>query len=140
MKRPGVESIHIPINFIRLPEVDELAELLQDSQAWSYVVALWMWTAELQPDGCLDGLSNRLIAARAGFLGDPSMFVGALINAGFLDDETRRLAWWEIVFGHPVVDAERRLKDRLRKERERSKRRRADARGEPRSIAEADAE
>ena len=57
-----------------LPEVYVVAHLM----------ALWTWALDNAPDGVLP-TSRRIIGKAAQWTGDPSAFVNALLDAGFLD-------------------------------------------------------
>src|SRR5688572_15962882 len=63
--------------FTNLPrhwKADRLGELLDDPRAWTYVVELWLWAADVRPDGDLSSLGNTTIARRAGWQGDAEKF------------------------------------------------------------------
>jgi len=68
------------------PKSDHLAALLDDRRAWTYVVQLWLWASRVKPDGDLSGLHSSVIAKRAGWDGDPMVFVDAMQEVGFLDE------------------------------------------------------
>jgi hypothetical protein len=68
------------------PKSDHLAALLDDRRAWTYVVQLWLWASRVKPDGDLSGLHPSVIAKRAGWDGDPMVFVDAMQEVGFLDE------------------------------------------------------
>ena len=57
-----------------LPEVYVVAHLM----------ALWTWALDNAPDGVLP-VSKRIIGKAAQWIGDPTTFVNALFDAGFLD-------------------------------------------------------
>lgn len=66
------------------PKSDRLAALLDDRRAWTYVVQLWLWASRVAPDGDLSGISDDMIAHRAGWQGDATLFAQALRTTGFL--------------------------------------------------------
>jgi hypothetical protein len=89
-------------DMIRHRKSMRLCRLLKDDRAWSYVIALWAWMAEQDHDGWFppgpgtspvtrDALATHdathEIAQAAGWKGDPEVFVGALIDSGWVDLE-----------------------------------------------------
>ena len=101
------------------PKSDELAARLGDERAWTYVVQMWFWVAKTRPDGELAGVPDHMIASKAGWRGDPAVFVEALFQAGFIDghEGVRSVHNWLF---YQQKHAERREKDRLAKRERRS--------------------
>jgi hypothetical protein len=95
----------------------ELAALLgiNETYAGAHLVRLWTWAIDNAPDGDVADLSDRAIAYGAGWSQEVSLFVGALIKAGFLDAD-RRLHDWDDYAGKLI---ERREKDAARKQKSR---------------------
>jgi len=125
-----VESIWIPVAK-SLPEhrkLIRLAEILDDSAGtppelhrssmlttMSNLIHLWLWSLENAPDGCLSTLTARTIAHAARFEGDPDVFLGGLIDSGFVDrhgDELNLHDWPE--YGGKLHIARLKERDRWR--------------------------
>jgi hypothetical protein len=49
------------------------------------VVRLWTWALDNAPEGNCTGFSDRVLAFGGGWTGDPSLFVSALQEAGWID-------------------------------------------------------
>ena len=69
------------------PKSDALAMALGDERAWSYIVQLWFWVAKTRADGDLSGVPDEMIASKAGWRGQPQVFVEAAAAAGFIDGQ-----------------------------------------------------
>jgi hypothetical protein len=72
--------------------------LAKQPSATDFLLDLWIATSENHPNGVLSGMSDLDIALEAGWEGNPSEFVKALVEAGFLEkngDTTYRLHDWE---------------------------------------------
>jgi hypothetical protein len=95
----------------------ELAALLgiSETYAGAHCARLWTWAIDNAPDGDLSNLSDRAIAYGAGWTQEVSLFVGALLRAGFLDDD-RTIHDWDDYAGKLI---ERREKDAERKQKSR---------------------
>jgi hypothetical protein len=98
------------------PKSDALASVLSEPRAWTYLVELWLWASRTKPDGNLAGVADIIIAKRAGWTGDATVFVEALIATGWLS-ATRMLHDWEEHQGA--------VRDKAYRDRERSEERRA---------------
>ena len=77
---------------------------------------LWWWCLDYAPDGDLSGFDDDEIAQAAEWDGDADAFVGALVDAGFLDQDGDRLAI------HDNGDYNGKLRDQREKNRERQQR------------------
>lgn len=101
------------------PKSDELAARLGDERAWTYVVQMWFWVAKTRPDGELAGVPDSMIASKAGWRGDPVVFVEALSQAGFIDghEGVRSVHNWLF---YQQKHAERREKDKIAKREKRA--------------------
>lgn len=78
------------------PKSDELAVLLGDERAWTYVVQLWLWVSRIRPEGSLAGIPDEIVAKRGGWQGRAEAFVEALRAARFLDEDRTLHGWDEI--------------------------------------------
>jgi hypothetical protein len=93
----------------------ELAALLglNETYAAAHFLRLCGWALDNAPDGDLAGLSDRAIAFGAGWTQEVSLFVAALVKAGFLDDDRQIHDWYDYA-GKLLVrrekDAERKRK------------------------------
>lgn len=68
-------------------KIDDLADALdcEHALALGLLACLWDWTAETCPAGDIGRASNRTIASRAGWKGDPELFVAALVKVRLVD-------------------------------------------------------
>ena len=64
-----------------------LADLLDipPVHAMGHLVALWLWSIDNAPNGRLDKVKARTIALAAQWTGDPTSFLDALTEAGFIE-------------------------------------------------------
>lgn len=100
---------------IKLKRFSKLLNIKQ-AHAVGHLVMLWLWTLEVAPKGDLSGFRDTEIAEAAGWTGrDKRMFVAALLEAGFLDQDMR-IHDWDDYAGDLLM---RREKDRLRKQKQR---------------------
>lgn len=95
----------------------ELAALLgvNETYAAAHLIRLWTWAIDNAPDGDLSGLSERAIAYGAGWQHEVSLFVGALLKAGFLDPDHTIHDWADYagkILERRLADAERKQKSR----------------------------
>lgn len=74
---------------------------LDETYAAAHVIRLWTWALDNAPDGSLAGLSDRAIAYGAGWRGDETAFVAALVGSGWLED-SRQIHDWEEYAGRLV--------------------------------------
>lgn len=75
-------------------KIDELADALdiERPHALGLIASLWDWTAETCPAGDIGKATNRTIASRSEWRGDPDVFIAALIKARLVDEHpTSRL-------------------------------------------------
>lgn len=63
-----------------------LRQLLGDNST-DYIIDLWLTVAQDRPEGVLTGWDDADVALAAGWEGDASVFVKALISAGFLEHD-----------------------------------------------------
>lgn len=57
------------------------------NEAWGALTTLWLWALEHAQDGQLGHLTDREIAAGAGWHGNAARFVLAINTHGWLDDD-----------------------------------------------------
>jgi len=81
-------DIRIAISFKNHRKRKKL-KLLLGPDSTDYLIDLWLTVAMERPDGDLSGLDDMDIAIMAGWPNDPSTFVGALVNVGWLDVATK---------------------------------------------------
>lgn len=67
------------------PKTVRLRDLLKTRLAEAYLVRLWIWALQYGPGGDLSRFTDTIIARGCGWPGAPERFVGALVEAGFLD-------------------------------------------------------
>lgn len=100
-----------------LAAVDELE--IAPAHMLGLLISFWLWALDNAPSGSLDGISNRMIARAAQWDGEPDELVSAMINAGFLDEEsTGNLEihdWHE--YAGKLIDQREAEKDRSRRRR-----------------------
>lgn len=94
------------------------------------LVSFWLWALDNAPSGSLAGISNRMITRAAQWNGDPDMFVNAMKHAGFLDESSSGT-----LAIHDWYEYAGKLIDQREAERNRSRRRRADAKNDQRTTA-----
>lgn len=85
-----------------------------------HIAYLWLWALDNAPDGLLP--SDRVVARAAWWTGDPSEFVGALVEANLLDrcDDDLSIHNWDEYAGKLI---DRRESNRERQARHRDKNR-----------------
>lgn len=73
----------------RHPKTRELSELLGVSLATAvgHLHLLWWWALDYAQDGDLGRMKPQRIADGASWEGDPQRFIGAMVEAGFMDNE-----------------------------------------------------
>jgi len=79
-------DIRIAISFKGHRKRKKFRMLLKNDMATDYLIDFWIAVATDRPDGDLSGLDVLDIALMAGWDGDPSQFVNAMVAAGFLDE------------------------------------------------------
>lgn len=87
--------MRLAIALPRHPKSVTLGAMLGSARAWTHVVELWLWAAEVRPDGDLSDCDDVVLARCAGWLDDAGRFVEALVAAGFLDAGKRLVRWAE---------------------------------------------
>jgi hypothetical protein len=60
---------------------------LDTLMAMAHLVSLWFWCFKYAPDGNITRFAPIVIARAARYPGDPDMFIQALIDSGYVDDE-----------------------------------------------------
>lgn len=70
------------------PKLFEFSKLIGQDRVvlTGHLLWLWWWCMDYAPDGDLTKFNHHQIALAAGWEGDPSKFVDALINSGFVDE------------------------------------------------------
>lgn len=115
----GLPWIKAHVDLPRHHKSIRLAARLEEPRAWTWVVELWFWAAEYQPEGVIECPDAELIITRgAGWKGDPDSFVRHLVAVGFLDKTPAGYAihdWSDYAGAH--VEKRRKDKDRKRKSR-----------------------
>jgi len=88
-------------------------------EALGLMAGLWLWALESAPDGDLSHITDKEIAASAGWHGNPGRFVSALITVGYLDEDREIHDWYD--YAGRLIES--RVADRDRKREEREQRR-----------------
>jgi len=94
-------------------------------RSWTHVVQLWLWTSRVVPTGDLSKMPDAVIASRAGWKKDASVFVDALRQVGFLDSDGMLHDWHEY---------QGKMLERLEKDRERKRKPSKDSAGNPTEL------
>lgn len=79
---------------LRHPKMYDLAARLDCSrpEALGYLTLFWDFTAEVATDGSIGKWPDGAIARACDWTGDPGVFIGALVESGWIDlDDTHRL-------------------------------------------------
>lgn len=95
MSTMAMPWMKLAIALPRHPKSVTLGAMLGSARAWTHVVELWLWAAEVRPDGDLSDCDDVVLARCAGWLDDAGRFVEALVAAGFLDAGKRLVRWAE---------------------------------------------
>jgi len=86
------------------PKRDRLSELLflgtvpddvADLASIGILLNLWWWAIDYARDGDLTKFSDRQIAKGCGYVGDSTLLVQSLTDAGFIDKKPRRIHDWD---------------------------------------------
>jgi len=88
-------------------------------EALGLMSGLWLWAVEAAQDGNLSHITDKEIAASAGWHGNPGRFVSALTTAGYLDEDRSIHDWYD--FAGRLIES--RITDRDRKREDREQRR-----------------
>jgi hypothetical protein len=103
-----------------------LRVFLADEWAWAYVVSLWMWTAQHQGDGKIEGAGAvEVIADAAGWKGDSKHFVDCLVRAELIDETSDGFYvhdWHDYAGAHIAKRKKEQKRLRTYRERTRTKR------------------
>lgn len=97
---------------------------VRSREAFGLITTLWLWALEHAQDGCLGHLTDREVAAAAGWHRKPSVFVLAARKVGFVDDDGRLHDWDDYagrLIEQRVADLERKREDRDKKREERER-------------------
>lgn len=113
--------IQVYSNLIRHPKVTKLADKLglscKDTSpnvvAAGMLVSLWLWAAQNATEGDLSECSDRAIAEAAEYKKKPSVFVDALMDAKFLDNDRKLHDWSE--YAALLIDCNERQREQTRK-------------------------
>lgn len=127
----AVPWIKVQTNLPSHPKIFALAEelgvdsrlLLPEIIATGIIINLWTWALTNQPDGDLNGVSNRAIARICGWLGKPDKLVDALVVCGFIDADRRIHDWEEYTLLYNDAEEQNKAKtrERVQRYRERNK-------------------
>lgn len=91
---------------------------LPPAYAAAHMMQLWCWALDNAQDGDLTGLPAAVVAAGAGWTGDPDQFVEAAVSAGYLDREGEFLLihdWHD--YAGKLIEARQRDAERKRRAR-----------------------
>lgn len=94
-------------------------------EALGLISTLWLWALEHAQDGRLGHLTDREVAAAAGWHRKPATFVLAAHTVGYLDDDGSIHDWHDFagrLIERRQSDLERKRDDRDQKHREREER------------------
>lgn len=96
-------------------------------QTIGHLCLFWLWCVDGTEDGSLEGLDAQDIADAAGWTGEPEVFLGAMVEAEFIEkkaDGTLEIHDWNDYIGKLIKSREEsREKERLRKQKYRQQRR-----------------
>lgn len=82
------------------------------AEALGLIATLWLWALEHAQDGSLGHLTDREVAAAAGWHRRPSEFVLACHKAEFLDDDGAIHDWYD--FAGRLIEQRQDNADRMR--------------------------
>lgn len=97
---------------------------MRRNEAWGALSTLWLWAVEHAQDGQLGHLTDREVAAGAGWHGNAAKFVLALSHNGWLDDGGYIHDWHDFagrLIEQRAAEIERKRVDREEKREEREK-------------------
>lgn len=92
------------------------------NEAFGALNTLWLWAVEHAQDGHIGHLTDREVAAAAGWHGRPDRFVLGLHDNGWLDDDGALHDWHDYagrLIEQRKADIERKRKDRDEREKQR---------------------
>lgn len=90
---------------------------IDETYAGAHIARLWTWALDNAPEGDITGLPGKVLAFAAGWRGDPTAFINALVDAGWIDapdDGPTMLHDWEEYAGR-LIEKRRTDADRLRR-------------------------
>ena len=93
---------------------------IKNPTAIGHLHLLWWWCLDNTPDGDLSGIDDADLAEAAEWQGDPKKFVDSLVEAGFIDENSRKLHDWGDYSGKML---ERRIRNKERQNEFRMKHR-----------------
>lgn len=127
--------VRVNSNFYNHPKTLRLKAALGNDAYW-LPPRIWAYAAEYHPDGDLSTFSSAEIASFAGYLGDASRMLEALLQAGFLDAEPLRIHdWGEYNSYHATYAARAKVAAAARWQKERTKEKEIEKRREETSNA-----
>jgi hypothetical protein len=139
MRSAGLPWIQVDANLPSHRKCIRLAARVSDDDAWRFLVRLWSWASQNEPEGIIRGDDARLIVERVcGWRGDAGKLVDAFVVCRWLDETADGLAihdWAEHQGAHIEkakrdADRKRTARARPRIVRGRSAGRRVDGAGE----------
>lgn len=112
----------------RHPKTLHLAALLKTSKptVLGHLHLLWWWALDYAPDGDLSAFDARTIAEAAEWRRDPDVFLDALVQSRWLDDERTVHDWYD--YAGRLIEQRAANRERMRKSRSRNVRRTEPAR------------
>ena len=122
-----LEYIQVSLSLREHPKTEALAERI-GPRAWVHLVALWLSVGRSCPDGDLSDVSDKWIARKADWEGDPAELVAALTECGFLSTD-RLVCGWDERYDSTKI--------RRKREAERSKVNRQKSRSREESVTDA---
>ena len=111
-------------------------------QTIGHLCLFWLWCVDGTEDGSLADLDAQDIADAAGWMGDPDVFLDAMIASDFIEKTSDGLEIhdWKDYIGRLLEQRkETREKERLRKQKYRERKRLEAADAEPEAASEVDA-
>jgi hypothetical protein len=119
----GLPWIQLASDWKTSKKAIRLRVFLQDDWAWTYPVSLWMWTAQHEGDGRIEGAGcAEVICDAAGWRGEPRTFIDAMVRAGLLDETSSGYYvhdWHDYAGAH--IEKREKERSRLRTYRERTR-------------------
>lgn len=94
---------------------------LPPAYAAAHMMQLWCWALDNAQDGDLTGLPPAVVAAGAGWAGDPDLFVEAAVTVGYLDrdGDSLRIHDWHDYAGK-LIERREQQRERMRQARSRA--------------------
>jgi hypothetical protein len=127
--------VRLDCNFFTHRKTAKLRAALGDDALW-LAPRLWAYAAENQPNGCFKDYSAAELGQLLGYGKDAKRMLEALLHAGFLDSNPLRIHGWAEYNGyHAVFAARAKHAAEVRWQKERTKEKGHDRRGEEASIA-----